>query len=102
MIFDTNSTVGTKLNGKKIEKKAFLKDGDSLVFGKSEYIFYSTAVTTRQQIVPKTKQASEQRQQYRKQSQYNDEAVSYNSPKKSTPSQKTASRNKAGTNIKHK
>ncbi len=96
MIFDTNSTSGIKLNGKKIEKKAVLKDGDSLIFGKSEFIFYSTAVTTRQQLVPKTKQPSEQRQQYKKQTQYNDEAVSYKSPKRTNSSQKTASRNKTG------
>lgn len=55
IIFDTNSTSGVRLNGKKIEKKAVLKDGDTLNFGKSEYIFYSTAVTTRQQIVQKTR-----------------------------------------------
>ncbi len=55
IIFDTNSSHGVILNGKKIEKKAILKDGDSLIFGKTEYIFYSTAVTTRQQVVPKTR-----------------------------------------------
>lgn len=54
MIFDTNSTAGIILNGKYIEKKAYLEDGDSIILGKSEYIFYSTAVTIRQHIVPKT------------------------------------------------
>lgn len=58
MIFDTNSTAGIVLNGRKIEKKAFLDDGDKIKFGGSEYIFYSTAVTTKQQIVPKTKSTS--------------------------------------------
>ncbi len=66
MIFDTNSTSGTVVNGKKIDKKITLNDGDTIKFGKSEYIFYSTAVTTKQQIVPKTKTQSAQRQQYRK------------------------------------
>lgn len=66
MIFDTNSTSGTVVNGKKIDKKISLNDADTIKFGKSEYIFYSTAVTTKQQIVPKTKTQSAQRQQYRK------------------------------------
>lgn len=66
MIFDTNSTSGTIVNGKKIEKKFVLNDGDTIKFGKSEYIFYSTAVTTKQQIVPKTKNQPTARQQYRK------------------------------------
>ena len=65
-IFDTNSTSGTIVNGKKIEKKFVLNDGDTIKFGKSEYIFYSTAVTTKQQIVPKTKNQPTARQQYRK------------------------------------
>lgn len=68
MIFDTNSTSGTKVNNKKIEKKVMLKDGDSIKFGGSEYIFYSTAVTTKQQIVPKTKRTSEERKTYKKSS----------------------------------
>lgn len=102
MIFDTNSTSGIKLNGKKIEKKALLKDGDSLLFGKSEYIFYSTAVTTRQQIVQKTKQPSSQRQQYNKQSQYNDETVSYKKPRKTVSSQKSTSQKRTGTNSRRK
>lgn len=54
MIFDTNSTAGIIVNDKYIEKKAHLEDGDSIILGKSEYIFYSTAVTTRQHIVPPT------------------------------------------------
>lgn len=67
IIFDTNSTSGVRLNGKKIEKKAVLKDGDTLNFGKSEYIFYSTAVTTRQQIVQKTRKPKyNDRPKYRK------------------------------------
>lgn len=53
MIFDTNSTAGIIVNNKHIEKKAYLNDGDSVILGNSEYIFYSTAVTTRQHIVPK-------------------------------------------------
>lgn len=55
LIFDTHSTGGVIVNGKKIEKKSFLKDGDNIRFGKKEMIFYSTAVTTRQQMVKKTK-----------------------------------------------
>lgn len=102
MIFDTNSTSGIKLNGKKIEKKALLKDGDSLFFGKSEFVFYSTAVTTRQQLVPKTKQPSGLRQQYRKQSQDNDNEVLYKKPKKTTSSQKASSRSKNSTASKRK
>lgn len=67
MIFDTHSTSGVSVNGKKIEKKAFLQDGDTVSFGKIKYVFYSTAVTTRQQIVPKTKpQSSQNRVRYRK------------------------------------
>ncbi len=53
MIFDTNSTSGTFVNGEKVEKKAILNDGDSVVFGDTEYVFYSTAVTTRQQVTRK-------------------------------------------------
>ena len=102
MIFDTNSTSGIRLNGKKIEKKSILKDGDSLLFGKSEYVFYSTAVTTRQQLVPKTKQPAVQRQQFRKQSHLNDNEVTYKSPKKTSSSQKTSSRTKNNTPSKRK
>ncbi len=58
MIFDTNSTSGTILNGRKIDRKHVVKDGDKLRFGNVEYEFYSTAVTTRQQIVPKNKNRS--------------------------------------------
>ena len=53
MIFDTNSTAGIIVNNKQIEKKAYLNDGDSVILGSSEYIFFSTAVTTRQHVVPK-------------------------------------------------
>ena len=53
MIFDTNSTAGIVVNNKHIEKKAYLKDGDSVILGNSEYIFFSTAVTTRQHVAPK-------------------------------------------------
>lgn len=102
MIFDTNSTSGIRLNGKKIEKKSILKDGDSLLFGKSEYVFYSTAVTTRQQLVPKTKQPAVQRQQFRKQTHNNDNEVTYKSPKKPSSSQKTSSRTKNNTPSKRK
>ncbi len=66
-IFDTHSTAGVKINGKKIDKKAILHDGDTLLFGKTEYIFYSTAVTTRQQIVKKAKtQPDDNRIRYKK------------------------------------
>lgn len=102
MIFDTNSTSGIRLNGKKIEKKSILKDGDCLLFGKSEFVFYSTAVTTRQQLVPKTKQPTTQRQQFRKQSHNNDNEVTYKSPKKTSSSQKTSSRTKNSTPSKRK
>lgn len=66
MIFDTNSTSGIVINGNKIEKKATLADGDKIKFGSCEYIFYSTAVTTKQQIVPKTKTVSSDRQKYKR------------------------------------
>lgn len=69
VIFDTNSTAGVRVNGKKIEKKEFLKDGDTLRFGKAEFVFYSTAVTTRQKVVPKTKTPQRnERPTYRKKS----------------------------------
>ena len=58
MIFDTHSMSGTLLNGRKIDKKHSLKDGDKLCFGSTEFIFYTTAVTTRQQISAKTKKVS--------------------------------------------
>ncbi len=66
LIFDTHSTSGTKVNGKIIQEKATLKDGDYIKFGVVEYVFYSTAVTTRQQLVPKTRKqpASNQRNGY--------------------------------------
>ncbi len=59
MIFDTNSTAGIIVNNAYIDKKAYLEDGDSIILGKSEYIFFSTAVTTRQHIVSKTQSNSE-------------------------------------------
>lgn len=71
MIFDTNSTAGIIVNDKYIEKKAYLEDGDNIIFGKSEYIFYSTAVTTKQHIVPKTAADSEQKQDKTKKSSRN-------------------------------
>ncbi len=55
MIFDTHSMSGTVLNGRKIDKKHSLKDGDKLCFGSTEFIFYTTAVTTRQQVSAKSK-----------------------------------------------
>ena len=55
IIFDTNSTHGIILNGETVEKNASLEDGDFLIFGTTQYIFYSTAVTTRQQMVPKNR-----------------------------------------------
>lgn len=66
MIFDTNSTHGVVVNGNKIEKKINLKDGDRIKFGSIEYIFYSTAVTTKQQIIPKTKIELTERQKYKR------------------------------------
>ena len=77
MIFDTNSTAGIKINGKKIEKKAVLKDGDSIEFGNSEYIFYSSAVTTRQQLVKKTRTDIIERPKYRKVTNPDDNNIRY-------------------------
>lgn len=74
LIFDTNSTSGTSVNGKKIEKKMYLQDGDKIKFGKCEFSFYSTAVTTHQQMVPKTKTQSNDRQRYRKTSENKNES----------------------------
>ena len=62
ILFDTNSTSGTFVNGGAIKKHQLLKDGDHINFGKCEFIFYSTAVTTRQQVVPKAKTVSATRQ----------------------------------------
>lgn len=59
LIFDTNSTHGVKVNGKKIEKKILLKDGDKIGLGGKEYIFYSTAVTTSSRLVPKGRKSSQ-------------------------------------------
>lgn len=73
MIFDTNSTSGVVLNGKKIEKKSFLNDGDTLKFGNKKYIFYSTAVTTKQHIVQKTRKQTQSNQiKYSKQKTENE------------------------------
>lgn len=67
MIFDTNSTAGVAVNGKKIEKSVILKDGDTVMFGTIEFVFYSTAVTTRRQVAPKTNPAQNtERPKYRK------------------------------------
>lgn len=88
MIFDTNSTAGIIVNDKQIEKKAFLEDGDSIVLGKSEYIFYSTAVTTRQQIVPKEQQSADNKskepQKARKNTSHSKKNSGRNSKTKST------------------
>lgn len=56
MIFDTNSTAGVLVNGGKIEKNKILHDGDTVKFGRIEFVFYSTAVTTRRHIMPKTQE----------------------------------------------
>ncbi len=67
MIFDTNSTAGVEVNGQKIDKKADLHDGDLVRFGNVEFIFYSTAVTTQQTVVPRTRQPDAgARPQYRR------------------------------------
>lgn len=58
ILFDTNSTSGTFVNGGAIKKNQLLKDGDHINFGKCEFVFYSTAVTTRQQVVHKAKNNS--------------------------------------------
>lgn len=69
LIFDTNSTAGVLVNDEKIDKKAELSDGDKVTLGTVEYIFYSTAVTTRRQVVPKTKKPEEnERVRYKKSS----------------------------------
>lgn len=81
MIFDTNSSAGIRINGKKIEKKLNLKDGDSILLGNTEYIFYSTAVTTRQQIIRKTRNDSADRPVYKKQKKDSDTEIQYKSRK---------------------
>lgn len=81
IIFDTNSSAGIKINGKKIEKKANLKDGDAVTLGHTEYIFYSTAVTTRQQIVRKTRTDTEDRPVYKKQKKDSDNNIQYKAKK---------------------
>ncbi len=53
IIFDTNSTYGVIVNGEKIDKKCFLEDGDVINLGRKEYVFYSSAVTTKRKLVPK-------------------------------------------------
>lgn len=69
MIFDTNSTAGVLVNDQKIDKKSELSDGDKITLGNAEYIFYSTAVTTRRQVVPKTKKPDgSERVRYKKRS----------------------------------
>ena len=84
IIFDTNSTPGVLVNGERIEKKMQLHDGDSIHFGNREYIFYSTAVTTRQQMVPKTKKPTgEERQKYRKPRRTSEERNTYRDPRRS-------------------
>lgn len=88
IIFDTNSTAGVLVNGQKIKNKAILNDGDTLNFGKKKYIFYSTAVTTRQQVVQKTrKQTTENQIKYRKTAEKSDDTVKYRK-KSNTSSQK--------------
>ncbi len=83
MIFDTNSTPGVMVNGKKIEKKSLLQDGDTIHFGDTEYVFYSTAVTTRQKIVPKTrKPAQDERPKYRKPRSTPEDRNIYRDPKR--------------------
>lgn len=88
MIFDTNSTAGIIVNNKQIEKKTFLEDGDSIILGKSEYIFYSTAVTTRQQIVPKEQQSADTKtktsQKSNKNTSHSEKKSGRNSAAKST------------------
>lgn len=88
MIFDTNSTAGIKVNGKKIEKKTNLNDGDSIELGHTEYIFYSTAVTTRQQIVKKTRLENEDRPKYHKRKSSSDNNIYY---KKNSTTKKNGS-----------
>lgn len=85
MIFDTNSTPGVLVNGEKIEKKSLLHDGDTIHFGNTEYIFYSTAVTTRQKVVPKTRTpAQDERPKYRKPRSKSDDRNVYRDPKRKT------------------
>lgn len=96
MIFDTNSTSGTYVNGEKVEKKAILNDGDSLIFGDKEYIFYSTAVTTRQQITPKSGSRGKSVRNTSHNARTNtsgnrDDGIEYKSPKKSSSSRNTNS-----------
>lgn len=40
MIYDTHSSVGTFVNGQKIDKKAPLKSGDVIQIGAGEFTFY--------------------------------------------------------------
>ena len=92
MIFDTNSTHGIILNGETVEKKASLEDGDFLIFGTTQYIFYSTAVTTRQQMVPKNQKPQEATPPERKKTQprkptSNDASINVAGRKHSTASQ---------------
>ena len=86
-IFDTNSTSGVLVNGKRIEKKALLNDGDTINFGSKKYVFYSTAVTTRQHVVQKTRKQSPESQVKYKKTTTNNNNISANQ-KKSTTSKK--------------
>ena len=51
LIFDTHSTSGVTVNGQQIDKKQKLADGDLITMGEQQFLFYSTAVTTRQERV---------------------------------------------------
>lgn len=75
MIFDTHSTAGVLVNGQKIENSAGIKDGDRLRFGQTDFIFFSTAVTTREETVKRYRGASE-----RSAPQYRSPAPQYRLP----------------------
>ena len=92
ILFDTNSTSGTFVNGGAIKKHQILKDGDRVNFGKCEFVFYSTAVTTRQNVVPKAKSSSGSRSPKR--------TASTSSARSRTATQSSAK--KATTNKKEK
>ena len=94
IIFDTNSTSGTFVNGGAIKKHQLLKDGDRINFGKCEFVFYSTAVTTRQNVVPKTKASSVSRAPRKT-------SANHPSSRSRTAAQSSATR-KATTNKKEK
>ena len=66
MIFDTHSTAGVLLNGSRIDGQASLKDGDRLRFGSTDFVFFSTAVTTREETVKRYRaRTSDNTPQYR-------------------------------------